>query len=487
MSKKRAATGTGTLFKRQGKGPWIMSFFDHEGRRVTRSTKTTDKAAAQRILAKQVADTALRREGVVDAGQERVAIESRRPIGEHLADWKAALVGKGISGKRVDVVFNRAKRIIDDRGMATLGDVTAEAVRRFAGQLREQGAATRTINGYLQAIGQFIRWTVGERRLAIDPLARIGTMKQIAATFERRPLDPEELLRLLAEAERGPAHQRISGPDRAMLYRLAAGTGFRAAELRSLTTSSFDLDAEPPAVTVRAGYTKNRREARQPIRRDLAERLRPWLAGRPGDAPVFATMPEKLPPMVRADLRRARVVWRREATTWAERRARRAAGFLRWSDGDGRVVDFHALRATYITALVKGGASVKVAQELARHSDPKLTMNTYTKLGIHDLAGALDALPGEADQPATLAATGTDDQRADPPAARSACAARAARNGADRCEPVRDGRENIGLGEVQKTPCFAERNAPVRTGASRSEKATGGIRTHDLSFTKAPL
>jgi hypothetical protein len=35
-----------------------------------------------------------------------------------------------------------------------------------------------------------------------------------------------------------------------------------------------------------------------------------------------------------------------------------------------------------------------VAQELARHSDPKLTMNVSTKLGIHDLSGALESLPG---------------------------------------------------------------------------------------------
>lgn len=57
------------------------------------------------------------------------------------------------------------------------------------------------------------------------------------------------------------------------------------------------------------------------------------------------------------------------------------------------MVDFHALRATYITLLVKSGASVKIVQELARHSDPKLTLNIYSKLGVHELSGALDRLP----------------------------------------------------------------------------------------------
>ncbi len=52
MSKPRNTTGHGTLLKRKGAGCWIMPSYDHDGRRVTRSTKTTDRAAAQRIRAK---------------------------------------------------------------------------------------------------------------------------------------------------------------------------------------------------------------------------------------------------------------------------------------------------------------------------------------------------------------------------------------------------------------------------------------------------
>ena len=71
---------------------------------------------------------------------------------------------------------------------------------------------------------------------------------------------------------------------------------------------------------------------------------------------------------------------------------------------------------SFITALVKGGAGVKAAQELARHSTPTLTLGVYSKLGVHDLAGALDVLPTlTADPPARaeLRATGTDDATAD--------------------------------------------------------------------------
>jgi len=99
--------------------------------------------------------------------------------------------------------------------------------------------------------------------------------------------------------------------------------------------------------------------------------------------------------MVRADLRRARAKWIKQTTGKAASRERRADDYLAVRDDAGRLVDFHALRATFITLVVKGGASVKVAQELARHSDPKLTMNVYPRLGVHDLAGALPAMPGD--------------------------------------------------------------------------------------------
>jgi hypothetical protein len=118
--------------------------------------------------------------------------------------------------------------------------------------------------------------------------------------------------------------------------------------------------------------------------------------------------------MTRADLRRACVRWIRETPDRAERRARRESGFLRDSNADGRRVDFHGLRTTYIAGLVRGGVPVKVAQALARYSTPALTMNVYSKLGVHDLTAGLDVLPdltvetGPDDQRDSLAATGTD-------------------------------------------------------------------------------
>jgi hypothetical protein len=62
-------------------------------------------------------------------------------------------------------------------------------------------------------------------------------------------------------------------------------------------------------------------------------------------------------------------------------------------DERGHRVDFHALRMTYITRLQRAGVSPREAMELARHSDMRLTMKTYTDAGQLPLAATVRGLP----------------------------------------------------------------------------------------------
>ncbi len=109
----------------------------------------------------------------------------------------------------------------------------------------------------------------------------------------------------------------------------------------------------------------------------------------------------------------ARKSWIAEAADEQERAGRERSSFLAYEDAQGQVVDFHALRGTFITNLSRSGVTPKTAQLLARHCDINLTMNTYTKLGVMDQAAAVEALPaipsGTSRTDATVQwATGTD-------------------------------------------------------------------------------
>ena len=97
----------------------------------------------------------------------------------------------------------------------------------------------------------------------------------------------------------------------------------------------------------------------------------------------------------------ARRRWLQDAKIDAERAERERTHFLQHIDADGRVLDFHGTRHTYISGIVAGGASVKTCQELARHSTPTLTIGRYSHARLHDLTAALDALPGAQPQEPT--------------------------------------------------------------------------------------
>jgi hypothetical protein len=70
-----------------------------------------------------------------------------------------------------------------------------------------------------------------------------------------------------------------------------------------------------------------------------------------------------------------------------------AAARIEETDHLGRRVDFHALRHTLATNLSRGGVSPRVAMEMMRHSDMRLTMNTYTDTVALPVAEALEQLP----------------------------------------------------------------------------------------------
>jgi hypothetical protein len=55
-----------------------------------------------------------------------------------------------------------------------------------------------------------------------------------------------------------------------------------------------------------------------------------------------------------------------------------ASAGIPFEDARGRRIDIHALRKTFGTLLAASGVSPRVAMELMRHSDMKLTMGVYT-------------------------------------------------------------------------------------------------------------
>ncbi|HMN39649.1 MAG TPA: site-specific integrase [Phycisphaerales bacterium] len=391
---------------------WMVAWTDELGHRRTRRGYT-DKALSER-LARQLEDAArARREGTIDAAAERMADHSRRPLADHVADYRVYLAAKGSTEEHVDLTEARIEQAAKNADWKTIADIDAATLSLHVERVRANGRGHATINHHLRAVKGFTRWLMTNHRLARDPLVGVKMLNvSTDRRRERRALDDDELARLLAAAAAsesvtitkryrrkvGPKKGEIrlgsrtfTIPQRDVLYLLAASTGFRFGEIKSLTTRSFDLDADPPTVTVEASYSKRRRRDVQPLRPDIADGLRATLDATPRGEHVWPSLPDEMAQVIAADL---------------------AAAGIAVRDDAGRVIDFHALRHTFITRLARSGVTPKVAQTLARHSTITLTMDRYAHVALADTSKALASLPAlplanSVAAEAAVAATGT--------------------------------------------------------------------------------
>ena len=358
------------------------------------------------IAAKLENDAFLQRKGIVDKRADKWAAAEARPLREHVADWAAALRAAGRTAKHVKLVRSRVARLLDATGARRVSELEPETFQAAVEHLHDaDGLSLQTCLHYVRAVKGFAKWLRDVKRSRDDRLAPVkGYNAEQDRRLVRRELGDGELTAVLGAAESGPPVLGMAGPDRAVLYGVALTTGLRADELRTLTPQSFDLDAAPPVVVVEAKRSKRRKRDTQPLPRQIAARLRDWLDGKPSGAPCFRFPEDKAAKLIRADLRAAREASVDGAATAAEREARERSDFLRYK-ADAGVADFHSLRHTFVSRLVRSGCNPKLAQKLARHSTPVLTLGRYAHAELADGAAALERVPSLPDSAETAAAT----------------------------------------------------------------------------------
>lgn len=264
-----------SIYRRKKKGPYYITYFVRPGQRKT-VKGCKDKAATEAFARKLEADAMLRREGVIDPKNDRYAAAEAKPLKDHLADMVVALKAKAVTIKQAETVEARVTHMLALCKAEHISQISPSAMQGALGTIREagaskqsrkKGASLQTCNHYLRAVKQFTRWLWRDGRAREDPLAHLsGFNVQLDRRHDRRALTDEELAWLMQGAEQGPVAYGMTGPDRAILYQVAVGTGLRANELRNLVPGSFDLDAHPPTVTVEAAYSKHRRKDAQPMR-----------------------------------------------------------------------------------------------------------------------------------------------------------------------------------------------------------------------------
>ena len=377
---------------------WYGEYRDMHGV-LQRVPLATDKSAAQAMLNDIVRRVEQRQAGLFDPYEEH----AKRPLSSHLDDYEQFLQAKDNSAKHVGQTIGRIRRLAKGCEFERLAQIDATKVAAWLSDQRDTAErfSAQTSNFYLDAFKYFCNWLLKHERMAKNPVASLGRVNvSTDRRHDRRSLRDDEFRRLLVAAESSGSVEGLSGPDRAMMYLLAAWTGFRRRELSSLTLRSLDLTSVSPTVRVEAAYSKRRRQDAIPLHPYVAEQLQDWLAEKKlgPDEPLFVLITpkghfRKTAKMMKRDLAEAKRQWIEEAKTDEERQRREQADFLNYQDEAVLFADFHANRHTFISNLGRAGVSLATAQKLARHSDPRLTANRYMHLDMEHQTAAIQSLP----------------------------------------------------------------------------------------------
>ena len=236
--------------------------------------------------------------------------------------------------------------------------VTRTLVRRYIASLSTREFARRSIARKAAALRKYFSWALEERIVEVDPT--IGL--QVSAGQGRLPrvLDRRDIDRLLdGPTPDEPVWRRRR--DDAVLEVLY-GSGVRVSELCSLELDQVRLDE---AVLIVWG--KGSKERRVPLWAPAAEALSAWLEIRhevvPPDAGPVLFANERGKQLTPRDVRR--LLDRRSPTPTHP----------------------HALRHTFATHLLDGGADLRSVQELLGHSDVATTQR-YTHVSRERLRSA---------------------------------------------------------------------------------------------------
>lgn len=238
-------------------------------------------------------------------------------------------------------------------------DVTRITVRRYIASLSTREYARRSIARKAASLRRYFAWALVEGLVGDDPTVGVhaaGGGGRLPRVLDRRELD--HLLDAAPPADE-PEWRRLR--DDAVLEVLYAA-GVRVSELCSLHTDQIHLDQAHLTV-----WGKGSKERRVPIGEPATEAMRRWLAIRHEAAPpevgAIVFVNERGRPLTPRDVRR--IIDRRSLAPTHP----------------------HALRHTFATHLLDGGADLRAVQELLGHSDVATTQR-YTHVSRERLRAA---------------------------------------------------------------------------------------------------
>ncbi len=238
-------------------------------------------------------------------------------------------------------------------GVTDAAAVERTLLRRYVGNLVTRGYARRSIARKVSTLRRYFAWAERVGHCPTDPSRGLSSPRGDGRL--PRVLQQHELTTLLdsptAAAVASPAGERLR--DDAVLEVLY-GSGLRVAELCGLDPSDLDLGRQRALV-----WGKGGKQRAVPLSEPAVAALRSWIDGPRQEVAATAVDPQAL-----FFNRRGRRLSPRDVRRILDRRS-------------NVPTHPHALRHTFATHLLDGGADLRAVQELLGHADLATTQR-YT-------------------------------------------------------------------------------------------------------------
>jgi len=244
--------------------------------------------------------------------------------------------------------------------------VDRRALRRYVAFLTTRGYARRTIARHVASLRRYFDWLRRRGRIEVDPSARLSAPGRDGRL--PRVLRRDEIEVLLDEGPPvtdDPVEAALARRDTAVLE-ILYGSGLRVAEVCGLRP--VDIDLPRARLTV---WGKGSKQRTVPLSPPAVEALRRWL-----DHGRAVLVDADTPDEIVFVNRRAHPLTPRDVRRLLDRRASGPA-------------HPHALRHTFATHLLDGGADLRAVQELLGHAD-LATTQLYTHVSRERLRGVLE-------------------------------------------------------------------------------------------------
>jgi excisionase family DNA binding protein len=376
---------------------WYMRVRDATGAWRDKPSTARNKTEAHRLASEF--ESKARRQRL---GQEPMPVQGDATVAS-LCEWwlanrcPARSRSRESSRLRKHIISQPVGRILLQRAT---GVVFEERFRA----MEQAGAAPATINGMRRVLhGVFAKAT----KAGLWPLQNPLDMTESRRVPKRThaTLQAEEVGALLSAAK----------PEWRGIFAVAIYAGLRKGEIFGLRKS--DVDLRNGAITVARSYdndtTKGGRADVIPIAEPLMPHLKAAMEASASDL-VFPTESGEMrsPNSGVATVLRRTLVWaglvdgyvhscrrcKAEGQPHVERhsddRRRRcpACKMQLWVKPVPRAMRFHDLRHTTATLLLRAGVDVVRVQRILRHSDVRLTADTYGHLVVEDLRAAVNSI-----------------------------------------------------------------------------------------------